>query len=314
MERVITVSLSEWVTWLQSPDHAALAAFLALSAFLAIYITSRNQMARDERIRLDYVNSTLERYAAAAGSLMSATESASSTPADPSALRDKLLASRAAPYVSENVLAQIAAYIEDDDASRLPLLLRTIERESETLIAERDKLLRHMEGPGWGSWLWRMFRPVLPGVLAAAFFISLLWLWRLLDTSLSGAEESGNAWELALGWMQLTSSWFALLTLSLAVLGGRNRHVNAVPARLLGAVIAVLAVGHWAASWLAPYLLGAQLLLFLGGFRLNSRKPRRARPYVGHDPLPMTPQASDGVSSEAVQSLSPKGGESETTQ
>ncbi|EOS54490.1 hypothetical protein C812_03265 [Paenibacillus barengoltzii G22] len=314
MERVIAVSLSEWVSWLQSPDHAALAAFLALSAFLALYVASRNKLIHDERIRLDYINSTLERYAAAAGSLMSATESSSSTLPDPSALRDKLLACRAAPYVSENVLAQISAFTEDDDASRLPLLLRTIERESETLIAERDKLLRQMEGPGWGSWLWRIFRPVLPGVLAAAFFISLLWLWHLLDTSLSSGAGSESARELALDWMQLASTWFALLMLSLAVMGGRNRHVNAVPARLLAALIAVLAVGHWAGSWLAPYLLGAQLLLFLGGFRLNSRKPRRARPYVGHDPLPMTPKASDAVSSEAVQALSHKGDEGETTQ
>lgn len=314
MERVIVVSLSDWASWLQSPDHAALAAFLALFAFVALYVASRNQLIRGERIRLDYINSTLERYAAAAGALMSATESSSSTLSDLSALRDKLLACRAAPYVSENVLAQINAFIEDHETSRMPLLLRTIERESETLIADRDKLLRQMEGPGWGSWLWRMSRPGLSGVLATAFFISLLWLWHLLDTSLSGHAGDRSAWEWALDWIQLASTWLALLMLSLAVMGGRNRHVNAVPARLLAALIAVLAVGHWAGAWLAPYILGAQLLLFLGGFRLNSRKPRRARPYVGHHPLPLTPKPSDAASTEAVQALGHRSGESETTQ
>ncbi|GJM83825.1 hypothetical protein HMSSN139_63210 [Paenibacillus sp. HMSSN-139] len=99
----------------------------------------------------------------------------------------------------------------------MPLLLRTIERESESLIAERDKLLRQMERPGWGSWLWRVFRPVLPALFAAAFFLTLLWLWRLLGTSLF--DETETVWDLAAGWMRLTSCWFALLLLYLAVMG-----------------------------------------------------------------------------------------------
>jgi hypothetical protein len=287
MERVIAVSLSEWVAWLQLPEHSALAAFLALSAFLALYGATRRKLVREEQSRLEYVNSTLDRYAAAAGSLMSALELPPQSALEQgtrSVLRDKLLACRAAPYSSENLLAQIAAFAEDGDVSRLPLLLRTLERESESLIAERDKLLRQMERPGWGSWLWRVFRPVLPAFFASAFFITLLGLWRLLDASLSGEMEPA-AWDLAAGWMQLASCWFALLLLYLAVMGGRNRHVNAVPARLLASLIAVLAAGHLAGSGLAPYVLGAQLLLFLGGFRLNRRKPRKARPYVGHDPL-----------------------------
>jgi hypothetical protein len=314
MERVIAVSLSEWVAWLQLPEHSALAAFLALSAFLALYGATRRKIARDEQSRLEYVNSTLDRYAAAAGSLMSAMELPSQSHLDPvvqRGLRDKLLACRAAPYTSENLLAQISAFAEDGDASRLPLLLRTIERESESLIAERDKLFRQMERPGWGSWLWRVFRPVLPALFAAAFFLTLLWLWRLLGTSLF--DETETVWDLAAGWMRLTSCWFALLLLYLAVMGGRNRHVNAVPARLLATLIALLAAGHLAGSRFAPYIWGAQLLLFLGGFRLNRRKPRKARPYVGHDPLPMTPEAGEATAPVAVQAQG-RLGEGETPQ
>lgn len=313
MERVITVSLSEWVAWLQTSEHSAVAAFLALSAFLALYGATRRRIDRDEHSRLEYVNTTLDRYAAAAGSLMSAIDLPSQTPLDLGVLRDKLLACRAAPYTSENLLAQIAAFVEDSDASRLPLLLRTIERESEALIAERDKLLRLMERPGWGSWLWRVVRPLLPVLFAAAFFLTLLWLWRLLGTSLSSETVTESVWELAIGWMQLASCWFALLLLYMAIMGGRNRHDNAVPARLLAALIAVLAAGHLAGSQFAPYILGAQLLLFLGGFRLNSRKPRKARPYVGHDPLPMAPGAGEAPLPGAVQAEG-RLGESETPQ
>lgn len=315
MERVIAVSLSEWVAWLQMPEHSALAAFLALSAFLALYGATRRKLVREEQSRLEYVNSTLDRYAAAAGSLMSVMELPSRSPLDQgvrSGLRDKLLACRAAPYTSENLLAQISAFAEDGDASRLPLLLRTVERESEALIAERDRLLRQMERPGWGSWLWRIFRPVLPALFASAFFFTLLWLWRLLGSSLSD-EGTETVWALAAGWMQLASCWFALLLLYLAVMGGRNRHVNAIPARLLAALIALLAAGHLAGSRWAPYILGAQLLLFLGGFRLNSRKPRKARPYVGHDPLPMAPEAGEAAAPVAVQAQS-RLGEGETAQ
>lgn len=313
MERVIAVSLSEWVAWLQTPEHSAIAAFLALSAFLALYGAARRKWAREEHNRLEYINSTLDRYAAAAGSLMSAMNPRSQTPLDLGVLRDKLLACRAAPYTSENLLAQISAFAEDGDASRLPLLLRTIERESDALIAERDKLLRQMERPGWGSWLWRVLRPVLPGLFAAALFLTLLWLWHLLGTSLSGGMETGRAGELAAGWMQLASCWLALLLLYMAVMGGRNRHVNAIPARLLASLIAVLAAGHWAGGRFAPYILGAQLLLVLGGFRLNSRKPRKARPYVGHAPLLSAPEAGEAAAPGAMQAKG-RMGEGETPQ
>ncbi|MNM70314.1 hypothetical protein D3C76_167280 [compost metagenome] len=315
MERVITMSLSEWVTWLQTSEHSAIAAFLALSAFLALYGATRRKIDRDEHRRLEYVNSTLDRYASAAGSLMTAMDLSSQTSLDPDLglLRDKLLACRAAPYTSENLLAQIAAFVEDSDASRLPLMLRTIERESEALIAERDKLLRLMERPGWGSWLWRVVRPLLPVLFAAAFFLTLLWLWRLLGTSLSSETVTEDVWEVATGWMQLASCWFALLLLYMAIMGGRNRHDNAVPARLLASFIAVLAAVHIAGGQLAPFILGAQLLLFLGGFRLNSRKPRKARPYVGHDPLPMSPGAVETPLPGAVQAEG-RLGEGETPQ
>lgn len=314
MERVIAVSLSEWITWLQTPEHSVLAAFLALSAFLALYGAARGKMVRDEQRHLDYINSTLDRYAAAAGSLMSALDLPSQTFPELDLLRGKLLACRAAPYSSENLLAQIAAFAEDGDCSRLPLLLRTIEREGEALIAERDKLLRRTERPGWGSWIWRVFRPGLPVLFAFAFFLSLLRLWRLLGESFPGQADTGLVWALAADWMQLASCWLALLFLYLAILSGRNQHVNAIPARLLAFLIAVLAAGHLAAgSWLAPYILGAQLLLLLAGFRLNRRKPRKARPYVGHDPLPLATEAAEAAAPEAVTTPG-RPGEGETPQ
>ncbi|MGG6311619.1 hypothetical protein [Paenibacillus macerans] len=289
MERVIVVSLPEWVTWLQQHDHSALAAFLTLATFLGLYQASRRKSAREERSRLDYVKSSLELYAAATGPLMSALDKPPLTAAEKSELLGKLLACRAAPYATEHALAQITAFAADGDETRLSLLLRTIERESESLIAERDKLLRQIERPGWGRWLWRTIRHALPALFAAGFFVTLIWLWRLLEDSIAGGTGTGGSWELALAWMQLVSTWFSLLLLYPVAAGGTYKHADTAPARLLAAAIAMLAVVHFAGSLFAPYVLGAQVLLFLAGFRLNGRKPRKARPYVGHAQTPLPP-------------------------
>lgn len=279
MERVIAVSLSEWVTWLQLHEKAAITAFLALVAFLGAYTASRRKMAREENSRLEHLRISLELYASATGPLMLVTDKPSIPVSEKNNLLKKLLACRAAPYATENVLAQITAFSADLDDARLPLLLKTLERESERLIAEREKLLRHMEQPSWGGLFWRCIRPALSFLFAAALFFSLLRLIQLLNDSVaSGGPELQS---LLYSWVQLLSVWFSLLLLYPAVLGGYRKNERSTLLRVLAITLSALALLHLAGSFLAPYIFAAQLLLFAGGFRLDRKKPRKSRPYVG---------------------------------
>lgn len=277
---MIAVSLSEWVTWLQLHEKAALTAFLALVAFLGVYMASRRKTTREENSRLEHLRISLELYASATGPLMLVTDKPSIPVSEKNNLLKKLLACRAAPYVTENVLAQIAAYAADFDDARLPLLLRTLERESERLIAEREKLLRHIEQPTWGGLFWRCIRPALSFLFAAALFFSLLRLFQLLNDSV--ASGSQQFWSLLYSWIQLVSAWFSLLLLYPALLGGYRKNERSTLLRVLAITISAITLLHLAGSFLAPYVLAAQLLLFAGGFRLDRAKPRKSRPYVGH--------------------------------
>lgn len=276
------MSFSEWLTWFRLHQGSAVTAFLALVIFLWLYGTARRKASFEEHKRLEHLKNSLELYSAAVAALMRALDKPALSGAGKRLLLNKLLALRAAPYVTENALAQISAYAADGDAARLELLLKTLERESEQLIAERDKLLHLMEQPGWGQWLWRYFRPSLPFLFAAGLFFTFIWLLRLLDESAPATADGPDRWRYWASWIQLVSTWLALWVFYPAAMSLRRKNESSALARILAALIAVLALCHIAGYVFAPYILGLQLLLFGWGYRLNGRKPRKSRPYVGH--------------------------------
>ncbi|MEK5161968.1 hypothetical protein NYE69_06450 [Paenibacillus sp. FSL R5-0527] len=282
MERGITVSFSEWIAWFRLHQGSAVTAFLALVIFLWLYGTARRRAAFEEHKRLEQLKISLELYAAAVAALLRALDKPALSGAGKRLLLNKLLSLRAAPYATENALAQISVYAADGDAARLELLLKTLERESEQLIAERDKLLRQMEQPGWGQWLWRYFRPSLPFLFAAGLFFTFLWLLRLVDESFPAPAVGADRWRLWASWIQLVSTWLALVVFYPAVMSLRRQNESSALARILAALIGLLALFHLGGYVFAPYILGLQLLLFGWGYRLNGRKPRKSRPYVGH--------------------------------
>ncbi|MCM3701827.1 hypothetical protein [Paenibacillus macerans] len=285
------MSFSEWLTWFRLHQGSAVTAFLALVIFLWLYGTARRRAAFEEHKRLEHLKNSLELYAAAIAALMRALDKPVLSGAGKRLLLNKLLALRAAPYATENALAQVSAYAADGDAARLELLLKTLERESEQLIAERDKLLRQMEQPGWGQWLWRYFRPSLPFLFAAGLFFTFLWLLRLVDEFTVATGEGPDRWRYWASWIQLVSTWLALGVFYPASMSLRRKSASSALARILAALIAIFALFHLAGYMFAPYILGLQLLLFSWGYRLNGRKPRKSRPYVGH------PSAASGDSS-----------------
>lgn len=295
---MIVLSLPDFIAWLHQQDHSAFAAFIGLIIIAGLYGASRYSISRNEQTRLEYIMLSLERYAAASASLMTVLQEDEVSDAQQhKELNEKLLACRTAPYATDNVLSLITAFIADGDEARLPILLRTIERESEQLIAERNRLLNRRERPGWGSWIWRICRPLLPALCTFALGGLLLGSLGLLHTSFSGGSDTES---IVFSWIRLISAGLALLLIFLATSGGPNRHPRAFSMRVLALFIGLLALLHLAGLWLAPYILGLQGLLLLGGFRLNGRKPRKARPYAGQaDP------AAPGTMAKDAESTSP---------
>ncbi|WP_331846527.1 hypothetical protein [Paenibacillus haidiansis] len=279
------MSLSEWMIWLQRHDSVSISALLALALFLGLYGATEWGIARRERSRLYRLNGSLELYAAAQAPLIQAAGAGAGqelSPGQAEALLTRLLACRAASYATEDMLAQIAAYAGDLDAARLPLLLKTLERESERLCKERDKLLRRAESPGWGYSLWKGIRPAIPFLFAAALLYLIAWLLRALhgDVPLAeyGAEELVNSW-----------SWFASALLSLlllypALMGIYRPNAGSKLLKGWAVFIAALFLLHLLGPEVAPYILVIQVLLFLLGFRFSGGKPRKSRPFAGHYP------------------------------
>lgn len=277
---MIRVSLSEWITWLQQHERTVLTSFLALSLFLGLYVASERKTSRRERSRLDHLRYSLELYSAAAGPLIRAVNRTGDSPNEQELLSDKLLACRAAPYITADLLTQIGAYINDQDPTRLPLLQKSLERESEHLIEERESLLSGIERPGWGLSFWQQIRPIVPFLFSLALFFCLCWLFQLIEESRMGTANSDLS--LLNSWTCFASVLFSLLVLYPALIGGRRRTEGSALLWSLSIFIALLGLLHTISLELAPYIFGAQVLLFLLGFTLTGSKPRKSRPYVGH--------------------------------
>ncbi|WP_199925423.1 hypothetical protein [Paenibacillus bouchesdurhonensis] len=282
------MSLSDWLAWpfLYSPVAVILAPAFIL--FVWQYGASKRRTTYKINMRLDRLHRSLELYAAATGALLREIGRQNKpSSAEHAQLIDKLLACKAAPYATEDLLAQITAYTMDEgDIMRLTLLLRTIERETERLVEERSVLLRRIEKPGWGWSLWQQFHHALPFIFTISIFTLVIWLLGSLDQLGYIGDEGWNAlgeWWVALYiWTRFLSCLFSLLILYPFLRGWRRESSSSLLQRWLAVVIALTALLHMVGLPWAPYIFTLQLLLFIAGFRFSRNKPRKARPFVGH--------------------------------
>ncbi|AZK45006.1 hypothetical protein [Paenibacillus lentus] len=282
------MSLSDWIVWpsLYSPTAVILAPALIL--FIWQYGASKRRTTHKINVRLERLHRSLEIYAAATGALLREIDGQNEpSSAEHAQLVDKLLACKAAPYATEDLLAQITAYtMNEGDRTRLTLLLRTIERETERLVEERSVLLRRTEKPGWGWSLWQQFHHALPFIFTVGIFMLVLWLLGSLDSlGYIGDERwstSEDQWSLLYIWTRFLSCLFSLLILYPYLRGWRRESSSSLLQRWLAVIIALTALLHMIGLSWAPYIFTLQLLLFLAGFRFSHNKPRKSRPFVGH--------------------------------
>lgn len=281
IERVVRVFLWDWIAWLQLYTPAAIIIAPAVVIFAWQYGASKRRTAYRINVRLDRLHRSLELYTAATGALLREAGSPRElSSAEHAALVDKLLACKAAPYVTEDLLAQIAAYMmEERDSTRLSLLLRTIERETERLMDERSALLGRAEKPGWGWAVWQQIQHALPFAFTVGLFILILWFLGSLDQASQMQEER---WAVLYIWSRFLSCLFSLIVVYPFLRGGRRETSSSLLQRWLAVAIGLAAMLHFISLAWAPYVLALQLLLFLFGFRFSRSKPRKSRPFVGH--------------------------------
>lgn len=234
--------------------------------------------------RLQRLDRSLEIYAAAIGALLREKHLAEQGQTleidEQNLLIDRLLACQGAPYVSSDVLTQIDAYTAEGwNASRLSLLLKTLERESQRMLLERATWLKRIEQPGWGRSLWQQMHHMLPFLFFISVFVLSLWFVHAL-LSLNGRLEGG--FELFYIICRFISCLFSLLLLYPFVRTGRRETPGTLLQRLLAVLISLAVLLHFIGLSWSPYVLLLQLLLYLLGFRFSDHRPRRSRPYVGH--------------------------------
>ncbi|SDG30264.1 hypothetical protein SAMN04488542_13427 [Fontibacillus panacisegetis] len=290
---MISVSLPEWMIWLQQQTVISYITLPALCLFLAIYAITKWRMEKRESYRLKRLNSSLKLYASATGPLIRGAESLQLPTEEQQLLMDVLLECRAAPYITSDLLGQINAYAHDQDNSRLTLLLKTIERESDRLIEEQDKLLHRIETPGWGYSLWKQIYPAIPFLFALALFYLFGWLIQLLFQMSS--PQLGLS-DLLSKWSLFGSALFSLILLYPALMNSNRPTASSFLLKVWSIIIALLFLFHLINPMFAPYILVVQMILFLIGFRFTGNRSRKSRPFAGHYPMPNTESTDEEAS------------------
>ncbi|WP_106769104.1 hypothetical protein [Paenibacillus faecalis] len=270
------MSLAEWMNDFFGSMEGLLTVLLAATVFLGMYIYSATRLSAARTETLERIRQSLTLYTQLAGPLTAVIEHADETDISEEQLVSLLQECKAADRLTMDLLRQIDAYLRDKDASRLPQLSRTLEREMNELVCERADMLRRIEAPSWGIGLWQLLKPAVPGIaLASAVF----WTFDLISNlQFPEAWTTLEVWTLWLSWMMATVSFYQLF------MDTRRRPLNVI---FYGLHFLIVAAASLNLIWteVSPYVLATQLLLYLAGFSFTSTRSRKERPYAGDPEL-----------------------------
>lgn len=270
------MSLAEWIDTFFGSMEGLLAVMLAAAVFLGLYIycAARLQAVRMET--LERIRQSLTLYTQLAGPLTAVVDRSEDDNISDEHLVSLLQECKAADRLTIDLLKQIDTYLHERDDSRLPHLSKTLEREMNLLVKERSELLRRIENPGWGTGLWMLLKPAVPGI---SFSAAILWTFHLIS-ELRSPDAWGNlhVWTLWLTCMIATVSFYRLL------MDSKRRSLGVIfyGLHLLIAAAALFNL-FWAQA--SPYVLAVQALLYLTGFWFTSTRSRKERPYAGNPEL-----------------------------
>ncbi|MFB5269269.1 hypothetical protein ACE41H_21140 [Paenibacillus enshidis] len=265
------------------PDHpaGALTVLIAAAVMVWLYVHSAVQLRLSRRRRLDELQESLYLYGRLAGPLHAAVHGQHEQSGGDIALVKALQECKSAPYLTPYLQEEIQNCLDRRDSSRVSLLHRSLEREMNKLIEQRRLLLKETHAPGWGSALWNLLRPAAAPAAVAGF---ALLTWRLVS-ELQFPEAHSPGMTLSVVWMRYVSGLLAVVyvyrLLSLPRQNGIDVTTSRLSASVLSFLIAAVVLFQWIGPHASPYILGAQLILFLSGFMFTRERPRSKRPYAG---------------------------------
>ncbi|MDP4095998.1 hypothetical protein OIN60_04250 [Paenibacillus sp. P96] len=271
----------ELTAFLTENPAGALPLLIAAAVIVWLYAHSAVQLRLSRRRRLDELQESLYLYGRLAGPLHAAAHGQQTESDGDIALVKALEECKSAPYLTPYLQEEIQNCLDRRDGSRISLLHRSLDREMNKLIEERRRLLQETHAPRWGTALWNLLRPAAAPAAVAGI---VLLTWRL-NLELQFADPALSGMTLSVVWMRYISGLLAVVyvyrLLSLRRQNGIDVTASHLPASVLSFLIAAVALLQWIGPHASPYILGAQLLLFLSGFMFTRERPRSKRPYAG---------------------------------
>ncbi|WP_054957753.1 hypothetical protein [Paenibacillus dakarensis] len=284
------MSLAEWIETIFGSMEGLLAVMLAAAVFLGLYIYCAARLRASRTEMLERIRQSLTLYTQLAGPLTAVIERSEDTTEPDESLVSHLQECKAADRLTGDLLKQIDTYLQDRDNTRLPQISRTLEREMKRLVQERSIILRRIENPGWGIGLWMLLKPAIPGL---SFYAAVLWTFNLISRLRNPEAWSDfSVWALWLSCMIATVSFYRLL------MDSKRRSLGVIfyGLHLLIAAAALINLVSFQAS---PYVLAAQIVLYLTGFWFtSSTRSRSERPYAGNLELMETYAGQSSAGSE----------------
>lgn len=276
------VNLLDWSMLLRS--HALglyMVGMIGLLAFAVVYgFTAKQRKYRDDE-RMRRIQNSLDRLTRAAGevypAIMNKNHSAHTNQTAFPVPAESVLACKAATYASDELLERIDQYMEERDRKSLVLLYRTLDSDIRRLTRERKIVLARGEHPRWGLLLWLTIRPAIPFMVIIAESLLLWNLWHDLSTAMSVQPSSVALFAI----LRFISCTGALIVLYAVITADFRENARRLVFIWLALLISGLCFIHIFSLQAAPYLLIAQILIFVTGFRFTREPKRKERPFVG---------------------------------
>ncbi len=266
--------VTTFINTLSSSVEGFILAGLTVVLFIWLYIRTALQLQTARREQLERLQKSLLLYSRVTGPLSEMMERENHSQDEISQLVSLLEECKAAPILTSDLHEQIDAYIRERDPSRLSMLHKTWVREVNRRIEEQSTLLRKWDRPSWGFSFWVLLKPALPFVALVAI---LVWGLQLYQT-LIGLPESN----VIHAWARFISCVIATASLYLVFMYTRRLPLNLLYTGLY-VLIAAVALFHLLGLNMALYIISVQVILFIAGFTLTTKRTRRERPYAGRD-------------------------------
>ncbi len=267
----------------QSPAVLTGGAITALAILAAIYGFSAAQRRQAERERMRRIETSLDYWTRAVGHLYPLITPGHASPrtSEPSdsalpLMAERILACKAAPYADHELITRIDDYLENRSRQSMLLLYRTLEMQISRLTRERRSLLSRGEQPHWGMLFGLTLRPLVP--VFVLLLEGLLLLSSLNDIHNAYAAGPPFPFFTVLRFLSCTGALLLLYGVLSAGFRESGRRASFV---LMALVIAAISLLHLLGLSVAPYILIAQLLVFIAGFRFTREPKRKERPYAG---------------------------------